>query len=86
MPVTLDTSCSLVVFSKKHLFKVKKQIIQSRGQIAEVAVKYLLSCCLSALDRSLEWCMCGNSFCFHRSVSAVWLNKCFPMPGNEPFL
>lgn len=24
--------------------------------------------------------------CFHRGVSAIWLNKCFPVPENEPFL
>lgn len=42
MPVTLGTSCSLVVFSTKRLFNVKKKI-QSRGQIGEVAIKYLVS-------------------------------------------
>lgn len=86
MPVTLDTSCSLVVFSKEELFKVKtnqpnpkktkKKIKGSTGQTGEVAVKYLIPCYLPALDRCLGWCMRGNSlcFCFHWIVSTVCLN------------
>lgn len=61
--------------------------IQSRGQIGEVTVEYLKSCCLFALDSFLGWCVCGNRFCFfsfYRNVSTAWSNKCFPMPGNEP--
>lgn len=48
--------------------------IQSRGQIGEVTVEYLQSCCLFALDIFLGWCVCGNRFCFfsfYRNVSTA---------------
>lgn len=48
--------------------------IQSRRQIGEMTVEYLISCCIFALDSFLGWCVCGNRFCFfysHRSVSAA---------------
>jgi len=54
--------------------------------MGEVTIKYLVSRCLPALDSSLECCMTGNTFCFHRGVSAIWLNKCFPVPRYKTFL
>lgn len=77
----------LLVLLHKFLQNVFMKLkIQSRGQTGEVTVEYLIWCCLFALESFLGWCVCGNRFCFHRSVSDAWSNKCLPMPGNEPFL